>query len=529
MPDYDSYDATDPFISLGGEVDFTTGLRPAQSPQLSTVRRKGRLREQQAPAHTILGRRAFEGLLIYECQNQGKLNLLLLVSNGACSGISGIIIEGELHAMARDTDYAGLEPAYRVISGKYYGTRTKPLVRAIPYFEDTPGKRVPTLEQEYRQGFTWAHRVNRQNADDETFTPIPIPDPWTSQHRVTGKSVVHLILDTDTRSTWQERPDDLRLVIDGLTYSVPSTNWRLDPIRRDQLGIEDVEFTQSAARAAFLWYTRFRKLNPRRLDPEAFAAADRLCSQRLTYDFGNESSVSNYSRHSMRYSVNGIISSDDDPEEVERQLHMAMAGRLVYEDGVYRILPGQHVEPKWILGPKDLVGEFKIQDGKVNSQNITGVKCTLASSKEHGYEALDLDPVHFFGEEGETGEILDLGTLAFVNDPLQALRLMWKALLRVREQKRGTGLFLPGDDGQHWNIRVGDGVQVLAPGVDPDRTTFVVDKTELDGSLNVRLSMTKQFDQSDGHGPLPRKGANIGPQGGPTAPPPQPDPSELYV
>ena len=541
-------DSASDFLSETEGNAFSDNLRKPGATEVGLVRRQGRLREDIPPAQVIAGRAPSEGLLVNEFAYREQLHLVVALSVGKCAGIDSIIVDGEEHGMVVDPQWRGLETALFVPSGKYskrvFGTDRLSLITVFPYLE-ADGEGGSTIRRFTQLQRSWALRTNHTNRakpsdiGDETkahqidgiwypleFRPIPIAKEWTTEYRGDGIAYAHIVLSQDRATTWQERPKSIKLVVRGILPRVPAAKWGMSAVRRQQLGIELDEFSNDSPSVRFWWMTNIRGISPRKIDYPSFIAAKLLASEQIGIQLKQDSSLSNYSNTFNRYTTNGIISYDDNPERVEKEMDAAMAGRVVYDGGRYYFLPGRRVEAKWKITPDMLLQRPVIQAGNPATQNTVGIRMSIAASSDHNYKALDLSQVNIFGEEGARGEVIDYGSRPLINNVWQAIQLMHQTLSKKRSTMKVETTIMPGSDGQYLNIRIGDGISILGDKrIDPKKV-WIVDVREIERAgegLGVHLGLSEQSDHNLHFTAPPRKEGQEAPRGDPSAPHEAPD------
>ena len=142
----------------------------------------------------------------------------------------------------------------------------------------------------------------------------------------------------------------------------------------------------------------------------------------------------------MRYAVNGVVFSDDDPSGVEAELDFAWQGYAVEADGVYYFRPGADRTVSRAITPDDIVAIESIQPAPAIQDRINTATMSLAQSREHDWleaslpELEDSDAV---ARDGET-RAEDLGSRAFIADPIAGGRLLAILLRRAREARRSA-------------------------------------------------------------------------------------------
>ena len=175
--------------------------------------------------------------------------------------------------------------------------------------------------------------------------------------------------------------------------------------------------------------------------------------------------VGTNSTSEIRYSLNGVFSSGDRVEEIERQLDFCWQGFVVEQGGVHFFRPGSDRPVAFDLTPDDIIKVGAFQPAPALQQRVNAVSMTLSQSREHDYQAVDLPT--FRDEQSITrdGEYRpqDIGSQDFILSPVTAGRLMSVTTRRTRASAILKYQINPGNNMEHFSIIPTDKVTITDP------------------------------------------------------------------
>ena len=254
-----------------------------------------------APARWILGRARVGGVLAHYVEVEGEertdedgvsddVHLALLVAEGPCEQIERVWVDGEEMPIARSARGGPGQSGHLVdpaVTSKFAN-----YLRIVEYF-DADGTQGDSLRD--------------------------ASPGWTSEHKVTGKSWVHVHLrqpaygnDTDKRF-WFRLPQ-IEFLVKGLKFTWP--------------GQATPTWTENAAAVRWWWLRTRRGIPEGMIDEASVTAALAVCGKTVTVQIPAGSDYAGYNATSGRYTSNGVVYSDDAVERVEDELDYSVAGLL---------------------------------------------------------------------------------------------------------------------------------------------------------------------------------------------------------
>ena len=270
-----------------------------------------------------------------------------------------------------------------------------------------------------------------QAAPEEPFrTPFP---EWTAEHRLEGVSWVYVKLiqpdyGNDIDKRFWTRPPNIEFLIEGLQITWPG---QTTPVA-----------TENAAAIRYWWETVRRGRDPALIDAASFAAAYALCNQDVDATNGGVNPLpaqySDWPVISKRYTVNGVISAEDNIDQVEDQLDAAWAGEVIESGGKLYFRPGVERTAVLEITDADIIAPPIARPWPSLQERITSVTGEIPQSTQHDYSPLkvpeipDVLPPDVLDKAGS--KRAEHIVLSFVNDPLAAGRLLSIILRRGQER-----------------------------------------------------------------------------------------------
>ncbi|TXH14843.1 MAG: hypothetical protein E6R03_08425, partial [Hyphomicrobiaceae bacterium] len=189
------------------------------------------------------------------------------------------------------------------------------------------------------------------------------PTKWTADHKQTNRAHVFLILVWDP-IIFPSGVPEISFVIEGkkvydfeLANTVYSNNAALviaDYLMDSNYGLgcalSELETTPGV--------------------PGSFYDAQKTCAQILTRADGTTEA---------RYTINGIFTGEDTPQNILEKMLTACGGTLTYTGGKWKLFPAAWVTPRIVLDESDLISEMNVQT-KISRRDVfNGVRGTFVS------------------------------------------------------------------------------------------------------------------------------------------------------
>ena len=394
------------------------------------------------PRRWIIGTKiSTPGVLNYWGSSGPIASMGLIVGEGSLSKIRDQVkIDGKSIKLLRTADPDGdlLVP----LAGSEYEGK----IEFREYFRGDGSQGVhmrqdpPPATTEYREpGGT--HHPNPTHFDiyqreNQAAPEVPFRTPfpeWTAEHRLEGVSWVYVKLiqpdygnDIDKRF-WTGTPN-IEFLIEGLQITWPG---QTTPVA-----------TENAAAIRYWWETVRRGRDPALIDAASFAAAYALCNQDVDATNGGVNPLpaqySDWPVISKRYTVNGVITAEDDIDQVEDQLDAAWAGEVIESGGKLYFRPGVERTAVLEINDADIIAAPIARPWPSLQERITSVTGELPQSTQHDYSPLkvpeipDVLPPDVLDKAGS--KRAEHIVLSFVNDPLAAGRLLSIILRRGQER-----------------------------------------------------------------------------------------------
>ena len=141
-----------------------------------------------------------------------------------------------------------------------------------------------------------------------------------------------------------------------------------------------------------------------------------------------------------RYTTNGVVNTNDTPENIIKALLSAMGGILTYSNGQFFVKAGAFISPSDTLTDDDFAGSIQIVTKPSRRENFNAVKGQWIA-EETNWQLADYPPVTsatFEAEDGNERIFRELN-LPFTNSSAMAQRLAKLALFRSRQQIQLSG------------------------------------------------------------------------------------------
>lgn len=186
------------------------------------------------------------------------------------------------------------------------------------------------------------------------------------------------------------------------------------------------------------------------LEAELIAAAN-VCDEAVSLSDGGSES---------RYTINGVVITDDVPQDVLQDLVNAMAGKAVTIGGTtWNIQAGAFQTPTITLDEDDLRGGIRIQPMLSRQENFNAVRGTFVDP-DRDHQPTDFPPVTSaaFQAEDNGEQVFRDVIYPLTNSGAMAQRLAKIALYRVRQPisiSYPTGI-------SGWRLQAGDNVMITS-------------------------------------------------------------------
>lgn len=162
------------------------------------------------------------------------------------------------------------------------------------------------------------------------------------------------------------------------------------------------------------------------IDEAALIAAANICDENINLAEGGTE---------KRYECHGVLESSDTPESIINRILSAMAGKLVYSSGKWRIIAGAYINPTLTFDENDLRGGITVQTLVSRRENFNAVKGVFSSVKDK-YIVTDFPAIvsNAFLAEDNNERVFKSIELGMTTSASMAQRIAKIDLLRARQQ-----------------------------------------------------------------------------------------------
>ena len=437
-------------------------------PQVGTQRdARGTITAAVAPARWILGRARVGGAMVFYSEVEGEertnedgvssdVHLALVLSEGPCDSLERVWVDGEEVVLQRTARTGNGESGYlhEPVSRSPYKDR----LSIYEYF-DADGVGGDSLRA----------------ATSE----------WTTDNRLRGLSWVHVHMrqpayGNEVESRFWVRLPQLEYLVKGLKFTWPG---------------QAVEtWTENAAAIRWWWLRERRGIPEEMIDEASVTAALAVCSEVVTVTIPAGSDYEGYEPKSARYSSNGVVHADDDPQRVENELDFSWQGYSVEADGVHFFNPGADRAPIADIEPDDILEGVSIQTAAALPDRVNAITTSLAQSSAHDWTPLALPDFEDTQAQARDGERLprDLGTRAFVTDPVAAARLLATQLRRARASASFTYRLRAGLAMEWLELKPTDRVTITDTENGLSKFRAMVARTQLHRDWSITVTLVEQ-------------------------------------
>ena len=371
-------------------------LAPDQKMPLSQNMR-GRdqmLRQPNAPRKLVYGNVKVSGPVVY-MQTVGKSEILQIVvalGTHEFQAIDEIYInEDELTLGSAGSD--GLQAP--TAPDQYTGNNTKG---------------IPDLRIQTKLG----------SSSDSTFDELigASNGLWTDQHKLTNIPAIYARLGYNNE-TYPNGIPNISAVVRGKKILDTRTG--------------STAYSTNSALVLYDYLTSEFGLNcdTSEINTASFNTAANVCDEDVSLKAGGTE---------KRYTTNGVVNTNDTPENIIKALLSAMGGTLTYSNGQFFVKAGAFISPSDTLTDDDFAGPIQIVTKPSRRENFNAVKGQWIA-EETNWQLADYPTITsstFEAEDGNERIFRELD-LPFTNSSAMAQRLAKLALFRSRQQIQLSG------------------------------------------------------------------------------------------
>ena len=371
-------------------------LAPDQKMPLSQNMR-GRdqmLRQPNAPRKLVYGNVKVSGPVVY-MQTVGKSEILQIVvalGTHEFQAIDEIYInEDELTLGSAGSD--GLQAP--TAPDQYTGNNTKG---------------IPDLRIQTKLG----------SSSDSTFDELigASNGLWTDQHKLTNIPAIYARLGYNNE-TYPNGIPNISAVVRGKKILDTRTG--------------STAYSTNSALVLYDYLTSEFGLNcdTSEINTASFNTAANVCDEDVSLKAGGTE---------KRYTTNGVVNTNDTPENIIKALLSAMGGTLTYSNGQFFVKAGAFISPSDTLTDDDFAGPIQIVTKPSRRENFNAVKGQWIA-EETNWQLADYPSITsstFEAEDGNERIFRELD-LPFTNSSAMAQRLAKLALFRSRQQIQLSG------------------------------------------------------------------------------------------
>lgn len=273
-------------------------------------------------------------------------------------------------------------------------------------------------------GSTYGNKIRYQVSNGD-HTTQPFPDlvtetadlgdaAWTNSHLVRGSALAYIRLEYDQ---------------DKFPNGVPNFSFK---IRGKKVYDPRTAITSWSANSAlclndYLTSTRYGLgcVYADEIDSSALVAAANVCDEDVALDAGGTEN---------RYECHGVFSTGNTPSDIINRLLSSMAGKAVWSQGKWKIIPGVYYTPEITFTEDDLRAGMRVQTLVSRRESFNAVKGKFSSSDDN-YVLASFPQVVSSAAVTEDGEeVFKSIELPFTTSASMAQRLAKIELLKARQQ-----------------------------------------------------------------------------------------------
>lgn len=240
---------------------------------------------------------------------------------------------------------------------------------------------------------------------------------WTTNHKLLDTAYMVVKLTHDTDQFAQGLPN-ISTIVRGKKVLNPSDNstaWSQNPALCIYDYLRDTKYGLSETAANIL--------------TASVNTAKGVCDEAITLSAGGTQ---------PRYTIDGVVDTNNSIKANIETMVGSMAGRLVYSGGKFEVHAGEYIAPSVTVDESQIVGEITVQTKQSRRNAFNGVKGVFLSEEDNyiladypaqisaAYALQDGDPIY-----------LDMA-LPYTSNNIRAQRLAKLALFRSRQQEAIT-------------------------------------------------------------------------------------------
>ena len=276
-------------------------------------------------------------------------------------------------------------------------------------------------ETETQEELGFAYRITKYTgADSQTADADAVSEltDWTTDHRLRGIAYIYVRLEFE-RETWQGLPE-IRAKVRGKKVYDPRT--------------EVTAWSDNAALCArdYLSSDYGLEIGSADLPDAVWNAAANTCDETVSISAEETNS---------RYTLNGVISLDEQPIDIIEKMKSACMGELIHSAGSYLFYPAQYNTPSFSIGEGDIRGPMRCQPKASRHDLFNGVRGLYVEPNDL-YNATDYPVVTsstFETADGSQQILADL-EVPFTHHAMDAQRL---AALMLEKSRQSLVVELP--------------------------------------------------------------------------------------
>ena len=244
----------------------------------------------------------------------------------------------------------------------------------------------------------------------------------------------------------------LTLFVDSLTTRDETRVWDGSAWISVDDATNDIPVWSNNASDIRYWFMRHRRGLPAAdFDNASIRDAEALCGESVNVliPLNLRSQYANYPENVNRYTIDGIITSEDSAGNTEDEMDYAWQGQVINVGGTYHFRPGKERTPVRTLNvAEDAISIESTSVFPELNDLINELSCTLEQSAAHDWTTFPVLPlVDTFLQNAQGFRIApDLGHMRFISNVSTANRLMATMLRRARATHKFVYTVKPGDN-----------------------------------------------------------------------------------
>tara|TARA_R100000655_G_scaffold40580_2_gene76303 strand:- start:4290 stop:7172 length:2883 start_codon:yes stop_codon:yes gene_type:complete len=237
---------------------------------------------------------------------------------------------------------------------------------------------------------------------------------WTNDHRLRGISYIYARLEANA---------------DAFPNGVPNISAEIKGKKLLDFRTSSTSFSSNPALAIFDYLTDSKlglNISTNNIDTTSFTTMANLCDENVPLSAGGTE---------KRYTCNGVIYANIQPQKILEDLLTSCAGVLSYSNGKFILKGGQFTSPSITLTDDDFVSSIEIESKKSRKDLFNTVK-GIFTSEESDWQPSDYPMVSsstFVTEDGGEKIFADID-LPFTTSSVTAQRIAKIALFKNRQQ-----------------------------------------------------------------------------------------------